>query len=558
MYQAIRDLLEGGAFSVIESFSILGQEARYDNVPDFLSMSQVGSYLAEKYPNGLWAHQSKALDALRHGENVVISTGTASGKSLIFQSIAFHKIMTDDSSRIVVFYPLKALVADQLRSWKTMARSLNLDESVIGQIDGTVKVSERDGILQNARIIIMTPDVCQAWMMARLTMPTINNFVGSLSLAVIDESHSFESVFGSNFAFLIRRLAAARSHIARQTVSAQPLQIVGATATIANPDEHLENLTGAKFVVVNHNDDGAPRYDRFMAHVACEPGEEIATAKALQRYAIGAAGDGTFIAFVDSRKTVENLAMSAQRDVEELAKDRSVAPYRAGYTAEQRQIIENHLQKGTLRGVVSTAALELGIDLPHLTVGFNVGIPFSRKSYRQRIGRVGRSGPGVFIVIGTSDAFRRYGVSFREYHDMSVEPSYLYLDNRFMQFAHARCLAEERHMLAATTSLPTRIKWPEGFAEIYATTRPDGHRPREFDEIARLGGDTPHWGYPLRNVGETSYDIRRRVDADSIGTVSQAQALRECYPGATYLHNMEAFEVLSLGYKICFTIHTNP
>ena len=102
-----------------------------------------------------------------------------------------------------------------------------------------------------------------------------------------------------------------------------------------------------------------------------------------------------------------------------------VLPYQAGYEADDRRVIERRLRNGTLRGVVSTSALELGIDIPSLRIGLNLGVPPTRKAYRQRLGRVGRRGPGVFVVIAPQNAFQMYGTSFREYHDMSVEPSYL-------------------------------------------------------------------------------------------------------------------------------------
>ena len=205
--------------------------------------------------------------------------------------------------------------------------------------------------------------------------------------------------------------------------------------------------------------------------------------------------------------------------------------------------IEQRLQSGSLRGVVSTSALELGIDIPHLRVGFNIGVPESRKAYRQRLGRVGRTAPGAFVIVGAKDSFARYGTSFREYHDMSVEPSYLYLDNRFMQFAHGRCLADELESIGAPPRTPTRITWSSGFGDMHIAARPGGSRPPEFDAIAALGGDSPQYGYPLRNVGETNFQIKMHANADAIGEVSQQQALRECYPGATYLHLTRSYEV---------------
>ena len=151
--------------------------------------------------------------------------------------------------------------------------------------------------------------------------------------------------------------------------------------------------------------------------------------------------------------------------------------------------------------------------------------------------------PGAFVVIGTPNEFRQYGTSLQEYHELSVEPSYLYLDNRFMQFAHGRCLSDERDSLAAKASLPRNVGWPPGFEDAYLQARPGGSRAPEFDAIAELGGDAPHYGYPLRNVGERSFQIKLHENADAMGEVSQTQALRECYPGGTYYHNMSPYYI---------------
>ena len=550
MYEALRDLLRGDDFTVVESFEIPGRPAAFANVPRFLFDSRIGLHLSRwsrglgSGEAGLWAHQARALDALGRGENVVISTGTASGKSLVFRALALHKVLLDPRSRVVVFYPLKALAADQLRGWREMASALGLDEGIIGRIDGSVRsFKERDQILQGARIIVMTPDVCHAWMMSRLSMPIVKSFVGAISTLVLDEAHTLEGVFGSNFAFLIRWLIAARTHMLGRQAKARPLQLIAATATIANPGEHLRQLTGSEFSVVDDQADGAPQYERMVAHVACPQGEEFALAKELQRRVLKHGSKGAFITFVDSRKGVETLAMATRKDTDEYVDSPGVLPYRAGYHQSDRQRIEEQLHQGELRGVISTSALELGIDIPSLRVGFNVGVPPTRKAYRQRLGRVGRNGPGTFVVVAPSTAFLRYGTSFEEYHRMSVEPSYLYLDNRFMQFAHGRCLNDELDALAAPAGLPPRVQWPAGFKDVYSAARPGGNRPPEFDAIAELGGDTPQRGYPLRNVGEVSFEIKQRDNADSIGEVNQTQALRECYPGATYLHMASAYEV---------------
>ena len=428
-----------------------------------------------------------------------------------------------------------------------MARSLKRPEDIIGLIDGSVPVRDREDVLQRSQIIIMTPDVCHAWLMSRLALPTVRDFVRALSTLVMDEAHTLEGVFGSNFSFLIRRLIAARSHLLRDEKKADEMQIVAATATIANPEKHMKRLTGSEFTVVDHDDDCAPQHERIVAHLACPMGEALQVAKVLHNRVLADGREGGFITFLDSRKGVEGLAVASQAEATEVDKllvTADILPYRAGFDSEDRRKIERRLQSGSLRGVVSTSALELGINIRHLRVGFNIGVPGTRKAYRQRLGRVGRSGPGAFVVIAPPGEFRRYGTTFREYHEMSVEPSYLYLDNRFMQFAHGRCLAVEREALAASLKLPKRVaRWPQGFETSYSAARPGGRRRPEFDAVAELGGDSPHYGYPLRNVGEVNFQIKRHSQSDSIGDVSYLQALRECYPGATYLHLARAYKV---------------
>ena len=543
MYEAVCDLLESQEFQVVESFEIPGRAARHSAVPKFLEESPIGAYLDHEFNSGLWKHQTDALEALGAGCNVVVSTGTASGKSLIFRSLVLHKTLGQPSHRTIVFYPQKALIEDQLRGWTEMARSLGMNESDIGRIDGSVPRPLRDEILSRAKVVIMTPDVCQAWLMSRLAMPSVKEFVGNLAILVMDEAHSLEGVFGSNFAFLIRRLISARSHIMSDRSDAGSVQLIAATATIADPGDHLRRLTGAEFVVIDHSADGSQSFDRRIAHIACPLGEEASIARQLQQAVLTRGSSGSFITFVDSRKGVEALAIATDEDLDGLVEDPAVAAYRAGYMPEERQAIERRLRLGELRGVVSTSALELGIDFPSLTVGFNLGVPPTRKAYRQRLGRVGRSGPGVFVIIGSPNEFQQYGTSLREYHAMSVEPSYLYLNNRFMQFAHGRCLTDERDSLVAPQSLPGGFEWPEGFSEAYEMARPTGNRAPEFDAIADLGGDSPHYGYPLRNVGEHSYQIKLHENAEPLGEASQSQALRECYPGATYFHNMQPYYV---------------
>ena len=244
-------------------------------------------------------------------------------------------------------------------------------------------MNEREQIIEQARVVLMTPDVCQAWLMRTLATQPVNRFLDALTLLVLDEAHVYESVFGSNAAFLIRRLLAAKRRVSSQRGNVQ-LQVVAATATIAEPQEHLKNLTGLRFKVVNERQDGAPRYRRRILHVegSDQGSDGEATITNILAGMCSLKKRRRFIAFMDSRQGVERIAQRLGRE--------SVRPYRSGYEDRDRAAIEKALHSGGLHGVVSTSALELGIDIADMEIGVNLGVPQSRKSFRQRLGRTGR------------------------------------------------------------------------------------------------------------------------------------------------------------------------
>lgn len=547
MLENIRNFIQEQNYTITEELHIDGRVARYREIPKYLFDSRVGLAIHSHYKDvgGLWHHQSLALEKSKDS-NVVVSTGTASGKSLIFGSYAFHQYLLDKDSRTLIFYPLKALVADQYEGWLQQAKELELEKSIIGRIDGSVHMSERDEILGKARIVIMTPDVCHAWLMSNLANPVCKEFVRNLKLIVLDEANTLEGVFGSNFSFLFRRIQAARNSLIAAKERRHDIKVIAATATISNPSEHLNMLTGMEFESIGEDEDGSPQFERTCFHIASPLGDEMTIARKLQINFLESVQEGGMITFVDSRKGVEMLAVASNRELKEIMPHQEVLPYRAGIDSEDRKNIEKRLRKGSLRGVVSTSALELGIDIPHLVIGMNVSVPPTRKSYRQRLGRIGRGSKGVFIIIAEQNAFSKYGTTFQQYHDLSVEPSYLYLDNRFMQFAHAKCLIDELDSIGANekSTVPTRISWPDGFDEIFQTVLPGSNRPREFDAIAQLGGDIPQRGYPMRNIGEFNFKIGFGENAKTMGDASLPQALRKCYPGATYWHLAKPYKVL--------------
>ncbi|WP_257168738.1 DEAD/DEAH box helicase [Bradyrhizobium sp. SRS-191] len=535
MKSRFEEVISAGLVSVVEAIHIAPRAERLLPIPPEFSGGVIGQWLDKQVAkNGsLWRHQSLALESIGDGLNVVVSTGTASGKSLIFQA-AIAKELTEGDGKAIVLYPLKALLSDQLARWKKLAAELGLPENAVAELHGQVLADERIDAVKSARVLVATPDVLQAWFMRQVSAPAFRSLLCLTKYIVLDEAHVYESVFGSNVAYLLRRFLAARRRASREMGVSRHLQIIAATATIADPCEHLEKLTGWPFAGIGEDEDGAPTFGRTLYHIegpdTSGPAESFLS-DLISRVISGTSTDGSFIAFHNSRQGVERIARSIDQD--------DVLPYRSGYELDDRAKIERALRSGALRGVISTSALELGIDVAQFRLGLNLGVPQSKKAFRQRLGRVGRAAHGCFAVIAPRLAFARYGTSFQDYYDGSVEPSHLYLSNRFIQFAHARCLVDESESLGNDTKgLPPGVSWPESFEKVYEVARPGARRPREFDYIAQLGADSPHYNYPLRQVGEASYKIREgsKDFSESIGDIALNQAIREAYPGALYLH----------------------
>ena len=379
---AFDELCESGKLTVVERVDIPARPERVAATPSPFNRGALRDWLVAKHGQAdtVWNHQAVALRHINDGQNVVVATGTASGKSLIFQLPIMRELLEGDGVALVI-YPLKALLSDQLARWRQMAQDLGLPAYTVAELHGNVRMDERHEALQNARIVAITPDLLQAWFMRQVSSPVFKEFLGKLRYLVIDEAHVYESVFGSNVAYLMRRFMVARNRAAKDLKSTKQLQIIAATATIYSPVDHMACLTGWPFVAVDETDDGSPSHARTLLHI---DGPDIGgPAEAMLQDIInemGHATTDTFIAFHNSRQGVERVTRVIDRD--------DVLPYRSGYEGKDRADIERKLRKGLLRGIVSTSALEVGIDVSGFTVGMNLGVPQSKKAFRQRLGRV--------------------------------------------------------------------------------------------------------------------------------------------------------------------------
>lgn len=496
-----------------------------------------GRYLKAKLgPDGRpFRHQATALGALADERNVVVTTPTSSGKSLIFQAHAMN--VAEKGGKVIVLYPVKALATDQMRSWRQATDAAGLPADWVGEITGSVPGALRKDVLEKARIVAMTPDVLHSWMMRKLDDKEIRSFLAETRLVVLDEAHVLDGAFGSSVALLLRRLQVA-CDICRVKRKEEPLPITyfASSATIADPVGHLRRLTGREFLHVPDSEDGSPRHGRVTLHLEPPASDDDALTR-LQR-AIGDRGGHPFITFCDSRKNVEILTKAAD--------DRKVLPYRGGYETEDRKRIEDGLRAGRLKGVISTSALEMGIDMGRLGFGMNLGLRASRRSIRQRIGRVGRSGAGAFAVVASAEEFKDNGGSFREYVTGPVEPSNLYLDNPYLQFQHATCLHAELAALGVRNARrPPPLgtgDWPEGFSEAFSASAPGKQAPARYADVAKLNKGLPHLDFTLRSIGEKSLEIVD-VAGKRIGSIERRAALSEAYPEGTYLHMGRSYTV---------------
>ena len=479
----------------------------------------------------VWQHQADAIEALRAGGSVIVATGTASGKSLVYQLEIAETVLTDPSATHLVLFPTKALSHDQLGRLQRW----NIPGLVAGVYDGDTPTEERAWLRQRANVLLTNPDMLHAGILANHDRWA--GFLRNLSLVVVDEAHVYRGLFGAHVALVLRRLrrlAALRG--------AEP-RFVCASATIGNPAQHARSLLGIDVEAITH--DASARGARIIA--AWEPPMDddepptrrstlSETSMLLTRLI---ERDATTLAFVRSRRAAEVVASAAG---DALGSKHRVAAYRAGYLPEERRAIEERLLSGELAGVAATTALELGIDVGGLDAVIVAGFPGTRAAFRQQLGRAGRSTQdalGIFVV--DDDPLDRY---------LATHPTAL-LDEP----AEA-CIADPsnpivltEHLACAAYEAPLRREDAAWFTDSYVTAAREAVQAGTLtsrDGVLRYAGrGIPHRERGLRGSGPRI----QIVDAASgrlLGDASVTQAMRQLHTGAIYLHQRNSFEVRSL------------
>jgi DEAD/DEAH box helicase domain-containing protein len=474
----------------------------------------------------LYTHQVEAITAIRDGHDVLVVTGTASGKSLAYQLPVLEDLVRDPEARALFLFPTKALEQDQLKSlrqllpWGSGIRAEILDGDTPPQRRAQLKE-------QPPHILISNPDLLHLSLLPHHA--AWKSFWERLRFVVLDELHTYKGIFGSHIAHVMRRL-----HRVTAFYNSRP-RVVASSATISNPAEFARRLVGRDFALVDA--DGSPaRGKRF---VFVNPiGSPYGEATDLLLHCIQA-GYKT-IAFAKARKIAELITMWAQQAAPHLAS--KLRAYRAGYRPEERRAIEQGLVQEQLVGVVSTSALELGIDVGGLDACVLVGYPGSIASTWQRGGRVGRSGQEALIVlVALPDALDQYFMRHpTDFFVRTPEAAIIDPDNRRVLLDHLTAAAAEVPLRAADAAL-YGPGLPERIAELQAEHRlaqsADG-----TEWYARRR--SPAREISIRSVGE-SFAIVNPA-GKTIGSVDGFRAIHECHPGAIYLHQGHQFEVTAL------------
>ena len=496
----------------------------------------------------------QAADLVRAGEHVIISTGTASGKSLAYLLPVLSHLLDQPRATALYLSPTKALAADQLRS----VTGLGLTEVRASGYDGDTPTAEREWARAHARLILTNPDMLHRSILPRHAEWT--TFLRRLSFVVIDECHVYRGVFGSHVAQVIRRL---RRVLARY--AAQPPVFVLASATSGDPAASATRLTGLPVRAVT--EDTSPRGGVTFGlwEPPLLPGVAVATndAAPIRRSALLETADlladavthgVRTLAFVRSRRGAEVVATSARRSLTESVPELAnrVAAYRAGYLREERRELERALLDGTLLGLAATNALELGIDVAGLDAVVLCGYPGTLASMWQQAGRAGRSGSDALcVLVARDDPLDTYLVHHPDaLFGRGVETTVLDPANPYVLAPHLCCAASELPLVE--DDLPMFGGEPvRAVLDALVTAGSLRRRPTGWYWAAKGRPDVD-----LRGTGGTPVSVVESVTGRLLGTVDAGASHVQVHEGAVYLHQGVSYVVDRLDLDdACAMVH---
>lgn len=549
----IRDL-------VIYTKTMPAHPADFADFPSGLH-SDIRTYLTSHNIPRLYTHQAEMFEKAQNGENVVITTSTASGKTLSFLLPVLQAVLEAPLTRAVFVYPTKALAADQYRALQPFLEYFGEGRIAAGVYDGDTMPAERSRIRKSANIILTNPEMLNAAFLPNHSKYGFDFIFTNLKYVVIDELHSYRGAFGAHLANIFRRMKRVCGYYRSKP------QFLCSSATIANPVELAERICGERFALIDRDGSPAPEKEyRIVQPPEIKGnndkiyGRRSASSVAADLIPELVEEDRHFIAFGRSRRNVE-VILKESRDKLDAAGflghggSGKIAGYRGGYTPLERREIERKMTDGELSGVVSTNALELGIDIGKLDSTVIVGYPGTRASFWQQTGRAGRSGEKcVNYLILENQPFDQY---------IAVDPEWLFSrasesavvdpDNLLIQLAHIRAAAAEMPL-----SLDDAALFPD-LGEVIPVLMNAEEVKSLAGRFAWAGPAFPAGDYSLRNMDRTRFklivmddvefvDGRRQAKGAGreVTEMDESQAYHELHPGAVYMHDGVLYEVLKL------------
>ncbi|MHC6177444.1 DEAD/DEAH box helicase [Glutamicibacter sp. X7] len=511
-----------------------------------------------------WLHQVQAANLVHEGQHVILSTGTASGKSLGYLLPGLDLLVrtreadandAQQQGTILYFCPTKALAADQLAA----VTELDLPGVRAASYDGDTDVASRPWIRNHANFVFTNPDMLHRGILPN--HPGWARFLKRLRYVVVDEAHSYRGVFGAHVANLLRRLRRVCAQYGSDPV------FIGASATSADPASSFSRLIGADATAVEHDFSASgnlviglwepPLGERRGENGA--PLRRTAIAESASILTDLMADHVRSIVFIKSRRGAETIATLTRKHLEQFAPELSVrlAAYRSGYLPQERREVEQALREGKLLAVTSTSALELGIDIAGLDAVIVAGWPGTRASFFQQIGRAGRSGQDALaIFVAAEDPLDTYLAHHPEaIFELGVEATVFDPTNKYVLSGHLCAAAQESPLRPEEVDLfgPQTPALLESLVERgYLRRRPAGWFWTHPQHAAAM--------FSIREDGGGPVDI---IDADTgalLGTMDSPQTHYQAHPGAIYVHQSESYFVEELDEEnhVVLVTRVNP
>ncbi|AKB81094.1 putative ATP-dependent helicase [Methanosarcina barkeri 3] len=527
---------------IVHNEKIPAREALYSPLP---LKQQVKAALSGIGIEDLYVHQAEAIEKIREGKDIVLCTTTASGKSLTYMVPVFETILNEPEATALYISPLNALVNDQLKSFLELEKALKSGAGIARYTGALSEVEKRKVREGQTNVVLTNPEMIHMSFLAWHHL--WKRFFSNLRFIVVDESHYYRGVIGSNMANLLRRLLRVAKYY-----GASP-QFICCSATIGNPDDHTETLIGRKASVVENNGSlqGSQQFvfwnpPLYLNNKGCTlRRSSFSEASSLFSKAVQA-GFQT-LAFTRSRQGVERMYKSCK----EILRSRNFSPaicsYRSGYFDREREEIEKKMNSGELRGVISTNALELGIDIGGLDACILDGYPGTVMNTRQQAGRAGRSGKEslVILVAGTNALDQYYMRNPVDFFARSNENAVLNPKNPYILAGHLLCAAKEIPLRASDENF-----FGKGYPRVVELLEAEGLLAG--DDLKYSTDPFPYKHVSLRGIDNNTYSLlvfeeekRFPIEKD----IEETLAFRECHPGAVYIHRGESYYINRIDHE---------